>query len=75
MKTYFLETIDFIYIFTDFLFNESLENRIKEDVYRRKGKKAIILPVREMKDLKSLLSGEIVNSGIYLPDSEVQKFC
>jgi len=77
MKIYFLETIDFIYIFTDSNISKDLENRIKKDIYQHRGKKAIILPGKEMEDLKSLLSGEVINGGIYLYDHENQtsKFC
>jgi len=75
MKTYFLETVDFIYIFTEFYLDKDLEDKIKKDIYRLKNKKAIILPIWEMKEFKNLLCGEIVDAGIYLPNSEVQKFC
>jgi len=75
MKTYFLETVDFIYIFTDYDFDDDLNQRIKKNLYEKTGKKTVILPVHHMADLKKLLSGEVVNGGICLVESHGCTFC
>lgn len=65
MKMKFLETEKYIYLFTE----DNIEN-----VSRINGKKVILLPPNEFKQMKFLLIGDTIRSGIIIHNGEEYLF-